>query len=768
MSSRGIMIACVGLLLTSYTQMSFSQTADQAEQLNEIQQKTRFSAADALRRAREVAAKVKENKDAGLAEAAKVDAATNAKAPAAVPETNPKAPAAKSAAARTAPVVGQVPKAVPAPPPEAPAPQSVPVKPIANAPGVPATIPSATIPSATIPSATIPSATIPSATIPSATIPSATTAVTPPTQVEAEEFSSEDISLQPAEQISKGIDLEQSAIADELISVSLDDVPLKDVVRMFSRISNANIIATEALESHRVTVNLQDVGWQVAMNAILDQSGFVMVEKHPSIYTVISKSALAAEPVEVETIILDYITVSNAIPVVRQMLVSTNSSVTPLVAANALIVRETAQQINAIKDVIAIIDKPRPQVFIEAKFVELNDQAIENIGVNWEVLQGYTVGASSLTRDYTDNRRRVEQNSKVAFKSRENTDESESINDRSTTSGEAATFNKADSINNSLSNLRTSLETRTTNGGGTESSTSANNSASIDSRNTLNGRIRNTSVVDAVLSGLNFDQATVSGDSVNITPSTPRDRLDIRTAVLSAEDFSLTLSALKEMDGVQIVSNPKLLVANGERATIHVGRNEPNIEAVPQGDTGDRFAYKLNSSMPFIEIGVKLTVIPTINTEDNVTLKINPELSRLLGEKTVGEANTSFPITQIRKIQTEFNVESGKTVAIGGLTETSDNEVIKKVPVLGDIPIIGKYLFTHTHTEQFQDEVIIFVSVELGNPPEMEANSGVPQGSRLIHQWLDKQEEKATAAKADKVDDRTVDEILADLRKKGN
>lgn len=718
MIKRGIITAGVGLLLTVYPHSAVAQTSDQATQLNEIQQKTRSSAADALRRAREVAEKVKANQEAGLAESAALDPAT--------PATEPTPPGAD---------------------------------PVVAAPPQPKIVPIAT------PLADQGSRAVPPLVPAVPAEPIAVPAEADPAEVKTPE---DDINIQPLEPIYKGIDIEQSNVDEELITIELDDVALKDVVRMFSRISGANIIASEQLAGHNVTVSLQDVEWEIAMNAILDQSGFIMVEKHAGIYTVISKSALAAEPVEVETIILNYITVSNALPVVRQMLVSTNSSVTPLVAANALIVRETAQQILEIKEVIAIIDKPRPQVFIEAKFVELNDQAIENIGVNWEVLQGYTLSANSIGKDYTDTRRRVEQNSKVSFLQRQISDDSETINNGLNSSGNGTTFNASDSINRSIANLGTPLESISSAGSGSESRTSSGNTANSNSRNTINGKIRNTSVVDAVLSGLNFDQATVSGDAVSITPSTPRDRMDVRSAILSAEDFSLTLSALKEMDGVQIVSNPKLLVANGEKATIHVGRNEPNIEAVPQGDTGDRFAYKLNSSQPFIEIGVRLTVIPTINTKDSVTLRISPELSRLLGEKTVGEANTSFPITQIRKIETEFNVESGKTVAIGGLTETSDNEVIKKVPVLGDIPIIGKYLFTHTHTEQFQDEVIIFVSVALADPPDIEANTGVPTGSRLIHQWLDKQEKKAVDSKADRVDDRTVDEILADLRRKNN
>jgi type II secretory pathway component GspD/PulD (secretin) len=211
----------------------------------------------------------------------------------------------------------------------------------------------------------------------------------------------------------------------------------------------------------------------------------------------------------------------------------------------------------------------------------------------------------------------------------------------------------------------------------------------------------------------------------------------VRSAVLSADDFALTLSALQQLDGVRVVSNPKMLVANGQTANIHVGRNEPNVRAVPQGENANTFAYVLDG---FIEIGVKLEVTPIINTSKNITINIVPELSRLLGEKTVGEAGTSFPITQIRRIETEFAVESGKTVAIGGLTQSDENEEVTKVPLLGDIPIIGKYLFSHTSTRMIQDEIIIFVSVDTAHTEKLNDRDGIPNEGSLIHTWLDYQE----------------------------
>ncbi len=537
-----------------------------------------------------------------------------------------------------------------------------------------------------------------------------------------------------------GVEIEISDADEELISIDIADQPLRDVINVFSRMSKVNIIANDTIEG-RVTVHLENVTWRAALESILDSVNLSLVEKRQGIFHVVSAADLALEPVKVEIINLNYISATNLVPVVQRMLINSNATVMAMPAANVLVVKETGSQLAEIRRAVEQVDKPREQVYIEAKFVELNDKAIEDLGINWQVLEGYTVTAGQLSRALTVNRRRVNQDAAGNFSIEQNS----SLNTSQNTSSRAGnrTFDgllNDYSINNNVNNNT---------GSSSSSRTSGNN------------------VYNTALTGKNFEELTVDPTTGAITLESviPYDRTDIRSAVLSAEDFALTLSALKQMDGVSVVSNPKLLVSNGEVANIHIGRNEPNVVAVPQGDTGDRFAYRLDEQTPFIEIGVKLEVQPTVNTEDNITIRIVPELSRLLGEKTVGDANITFPITQIRRIETEFNLQSGKTVAIGGLTETNDEEAVKKVPILGDIPIIGKYLFTHRHTEKEQDEVIIFVSVDMGNPGDLEANEGIPSEGKLIHAHMRAaQVQKAKDAAEAIKEDEEIEKILSKYR----
>jgi type II secretory pathway component GspD/PulD (secretin) len=501
-----------------------------------------------------------------------------------------------------------------------------------------------------------------------------------------------------------------------------------------------------------VTVNLQEVEWEPALRVILDSTGNALLEKSPGIYTIVSKSELAAEPVSSDTIFLSYATISNILPLVQSMLVSTNASVAGFPGANALIVQETVSRIKTIREVVARVDKPRDQVLIEAKFVELNDEAIKDLGINWQVLEGYTL---SVTPQYeygkTRNKNEVSTSSSSDRNQRTITDR---LTRNDTTVDRDVQQDGSVAYDSGLESSGTSASFPDGEVTGSDGSSRGRGSLSVRGENFSDfdaeeNRLTLIPRRDRTLTDTKFneDNAVRTLDGlISDTSSITKDTTEVLSAILSAEQFSLTLSALKQNNGVEIVSNPKVVVASGETANIHVGRNEPNIVAVPQGDTGDRYAYQLDDTTPFIEIGVKLTVTPTLNTESNINVRIMPELSRKLADKLVGEAGTSYPVTQIRKINTEFNLESGRTVAIGGLTETDDVESVVKIPVLGDIPIIGKYLFRHTHTEKLQDEVIIFVTVSSAKPSTLAQISGIPEEGRLIHRHLAQRAEEASKA----------------------
>lgn len=519
-----------------------------------------------------------------------------------------------------------------------------------------------------------------------------------------EGLGSEDVDIE-AELIELGLDealsgtVEMGEETTDLITISLDDVPVQDVVRMFARISGANIVAGTNLVGN-VTVNLQDVEWQPALRVILDSVGLSMVEKTDGIYSILSRSDLASEPVTTETIFLNYTTVTNIIPVIRSMMISSNATVSGFPSANAVIIQETVERMGPIKETIRRIDRPRSQVFIEAKFVELNDEAIKDIGINWQVLEGYKMGFSGLRWDYQEDRDKFDR--------------------RSDTMTQHDTRSQVDILSRGYDMYGAQIQDEEIT---FEEIPGTDPPAYASFTEITPTRTRNDTI------DIGRDIRQEMEDTFEKTIS------DVRAAVFTADEFALTLSALKQNAGVSVVSNPKILVASGETASIHVGVREPNVRAVPQGDGGDRYAYELDDTQPFIDIGVKVDVTPVVNTESNIAVRITPELSQSLAPLQI-PGGLTFPRIQSRRVVTDFSLESGRTVAIGGLIQTGDQEQVKKVPLLGDIPLIGKYLFRHTHTEKMQDEVIIFVTVSMAKTDEMREESGIPVEGRLIHKHM--------------------------------
>lgn len=481
---------------------------------------------------------------------------------------------------------------------------------------------------------------------------------------------------------------ETQKIKDDLVTLSLNDVPLSEVVSLFMRLSGANIVASPTQLTGRVSVNLKEVEWRTALNEILSMHGLTLYESQPGtkLYTITPPRAAAEIPTYTQTFQLRYAqaeSISNGV----MRLVSPNGAVLQASGKN-LAILGTTKQIENVKKLIEELDKMIAQVAVEAKFVELNDQAIKDLGINWQALEAYTITAKAPTFDYkrTDTAKGLVQDASLV------------------SDGESSTL-----VKTSGSDPGTTLKTD------------------------------NSGRAISLLSGANWSDYDAKENKLTTVPKRDVATTRISSSVLSAADFALTLSALKQNTGIEIITNPKVVVSSGEQALIHVGQKRPNIIKRTTSTTGGTTDVSYEYGNPaWIEIGTKVVVSPVVNTESNITVRIEPELNREIGE-IEPQPGLTFPILVSRKVSSEFVIQSGQTVAIGGLTGTEDKEVVKKIPVLGDIPLIGKYLFSHTSTKKEQDETIIFVTVGLAKPEEMNSTTGVPSGGALIYEKYENQ-----------------------------
>jgi type II secretory pathway component GspD/PulD (secretin) len=189
-------------------------------------------------------------------------------------------------------------------------------------------------------------------------------------------------------------------------------------------------------------------------------------------------------------------------------------------------------------------------------------------------------------------------------------------------------------------------------------------------------------------------------------------------------------------------------VANEEKAVIDMTTKEPYVVVSRQKGTeqspGDTITTTLSvipgKSEPFVgeaffSYGITVNVTPRVNTASNITVTIEPSISKRIGTAAT-PGDTVYPIIEMKKITTIFSLGDGRTAAIGGLTRTEDQDIVKKVPLLGDIPILGKYLFSHSERVKQQKEIIIFVTVGVVTS---ESASGVslPEGAKLVQQHVD-------------------------------
>lgn len=492
----------------------------------------------------------------------------------------------------------------------------------------------------------------------------------------------------------------EATLENGLITIQVDDVPLETVVRMFINITEANIIASSTNLTGKVTASLRNVEWRTALKSLLEIHNLTLIEREPDskVYAIVPRPPDAPEPMFVENFVLRYKRPDTLVSGVKDLL-GANGRVLHS-SSNMLTVMATSSVLPAVRRFIEQVDQAIPQVLIEAKFVELNSSAIKNLGINWQSLEGVTVSVTQprLELSREDVRRRLDQDAQVA--------------------SQVVQRNAGDSISRSLNRSR---DLATGDISGSEGYT----------RNRINSL--SSAQVDATLQGKNFEDFDAESGKISSVPVFNRTDRQAFSAILTASEFAVTLSALQQLGGVDVISNPKIVVASGERATILVGRKDPEIKAVADTNLQGRLTYQRDG---WIESGVRLEVTPVVNTDERISVTITPQLSRVIDYQESGDTRVRIPILSTREITSQFTLPSGRTVAIGGLTETSDRETVKKIPLLGDLPLIGRYLFSHTKKERNQDEIIIFVTLAIADADQMSETSAIPSEGQLIQQRL--------------------------------
>ena len=218
-----------------------------------------------------------------------------------------------------------------------------------------------------------------------------------------------------------------------------------------------------------------------------------------------------------------------------------------------------------------------------------------------------------------------------------------------------------------------------------------------------------------------WSQTPGSNSSSGSSTGNPNNDITVGTAGLfyGGEDFSssrkhggwlgshvanvnVTLQALINEGKARILSRPSITTMSGKTANILIGGRIP----IPVSDGNG------NVSIDWHEYGVKLNIEPVVDSEDKITSKVHAEVSTLDYSHGVKIDSFSVPGIATREAESEVNVRSGMTMAIGGLINSEDAKIVSKIPLLGDLPIIGRF-FRHTSNTRDKRELIILITPTL-------------------------------------------------------
>lgn len=162
--------------------------------------------------------------------------------------------------------------------------------------------------------------------------------------------------------------------------------------------------------------------------------------------------------------------------------------------------------------------------------------------------------------------------------------------------------------------------------------------------------------------------------------------LGVPNLSVSSSDFGLLIRALEAQGKLEVLSNPQVLADNNKEATISV---VDEIGVAGRSQFGGVNGTSVISEVQRIPAGIILKVRPSISADGYVRMEVSPEISSLTSRTTQINRDQTAPIISKRTVDTVVTVKDGQSVVIGGLIQTSDEERNSKVPILGDIPIIG-------------------------------------------------------------------------------
>ena len=421
------------------------------------------------------------------------------------------------------------------------------------------------------------------------------------------------------------------------------------VLRLLARQAGINIIVSDQIIG-TISMRVENLTPLEAIKVIVDAKGLDMSQIH-NVYFIKTAAEKAKEPTESGSYTFSY---AKAAEIQALITTQIQSGVAPQidVRTNTVFYRDFKSNLANLALFLESIDRPTQQVMIEARLVEVNANPKQSYGINW----AGTLGGSNNPQKFQWGGSSVATQQWVASQ-------------RVVTApdGTQTTTPLFDSSGLPM-------------GGWQTTSLPAGNVTGV-SNMLFPGGIGNTGSFGPAIGG--------------------------QFAILNIPQMSATLRFLNEDADAEFLANPRIVTANNLKADIKIVRNQP----VPKLNFNEQTATAVFSGFEDKIYGNTLSVTPTINKDNFVTMLVKPEISNRVGDQTFtfAGATVSSPIIDTRTLESNVLIKSGDTLAIGGLLQDEKSKASTKVPILGDIPVLG-YLFQEHVNSRTKRNLLVFIT----------------------------------------------------------
>lgn len=187
------------------------------------------------------------------------------------------------------------------------------------------------------------------------------------------------------------------------------------------------------------------------------------------------------------------------------------------------------------------------------------------------------------------------------------------------------------------------------------------------------------------------------------------------SSAVSGNNFSFLFRALQTEGRLQVLSRPQILTGDNMQARINVSQQVPLVT----GSSTVGLTGNINNTFQYQDVGVILTVTPRISPDGFVKMDITTTNSQVSSSTAAISPGFNAPIINVRSAMTSVSVQSGQSILIGGLISTTDNNTVKRMPILGSIPGLGA-LFRSTIKTVNRTELLILMTPQVLLQPKGE------------------------------------------------